>query len=297
MSTYRAYGISIASEIPLPPLPRTEDEPGVQIRLAPVDAARPAARPSETTFRGGADDGVLLLPHVACVRIRAGRDVVVEIADGADEDTVRALLLGPALAIVLSQRGLVTLHASAVAFDGLAVAFMGDAGWGKSTVAAVLNRRGRPLVADDVLAVTFDGGRPYALPAFPQLKLAPEAVGMLGEDPEQLRRVGRGIEKRLRPVPDGFATDPPLLGRVYVLAPGVREGIAPVGSSDAAIEFVRHSFGVRSLHRTAPAGYLRQAARLARSVPVLRLGRPADVSGLHEVADAVEKDLDLGSGS
>jgi hypothetical protein len=291
MNTYRAFGISIASEIPLPPLPPARERPDVSIRSGRVGAPRPPASRTATTFRGSADEGVLVMQDVACVHVRDGQEVVVEPLDGAPEEAVRSMLLGPVLAILMSQRGLTTLHASAIVFDGQAVAFMGDAGWGKSTLAATFFRRGYPLVADDVVAIRFDGGRPRALPAVPQLKLTPRVVGALGEDPSRLPRVSPRTEKRLRAVQEGFVTTPPVLSHVYVLAPGEPERIAPIASSEAAIELVRHSFGARSLQPTAPARYLRQAARLAEAVRVRRLGLPFELERLDAVADAVEADL------
>jgi len=293
MSTYRAYGISVASEIPLPPLPPTDRRPDASIRFGPVEAPRPPTRRTMTTFRGGAEDGVLVMPDVACVRVRRGREIVVERLDGAAEDAVRAMLLGPVLAILMSQRGLMTLHASAIAFDEQAVAFMGDAGWGKSTLAAWFNRRGRPLVADDIVAVRFDESSPRALPAVPQLKLTPEALCVLGDDPAGFPRVWPGTKKRLQAVRDRFVTASPILTRVYVLAPDARETIAPISASEAAIEFVRHSFAVRSLHQTAPDRYLREAARLAEAVRVRRLGRPLELERIDEVGKAVEADLEV----
>jgi hypothetical protein len=291
MNTYRAYGISIASELQLPPLPPTDKRPDASIRLGQVDAPRPPTRRTMTTFRGGRDEGVLVMPDVACVHVRGGREIVVERLHGSAEDAVRAMLLGPVLAILMSQRGLITLHASAIAFDGQAVAFMGDAGWGKSTLAAWFHRRGRPLIADDIVAITFEQGRPRALPAVPQLRLTPEALGVLGDDPARLPQVWHGTRKRLQPVREGFVTVAPVLSRVYVLAPDAREKIVPISASEAAIEFVRHSFAVRSLHQSAPDRYLREAARLAESVRVLRLSRPLELQGLEEVAGVVEQDL------
>ncbi len=64
--------------------------------------------------------------------------------------------------------------------DGAAVAFVGETGAGKSTLAAYLAREAGWLrLADDVLPVALGGaGGPAALPHFPQLKLpAAEQVG------------------------------------------------------------------------------------------------------------------------
>ena len=50
------------------------------------------------------------------------------------------------------------LHASAVAVDGIGLAFVGQSGRGKSTVAALMCVDGAELVTDDVLTV--DPGPP-----------------------------------------------------------------------------------------------------------------------------------------
>src|SRR5262249_28898285 len=156
----------------------------------------PTVRPGMTTFRGDAEAGVLATPGVAFVQVRHGREVIVEAVGDASEDGIRAMLLGPALAGVMRQRGLRDLHASAVAFNGQAVAFMGDAGWGKSTLAAVFQRRGRPLVADDVLAVSFEQREPRVAPAVPEMRLTPEALDALGDDPARFPTVWEGTQKR-----------------------------------------------------------------------------------------------------
>jgi hypothetical protein len=63
------------------------------------------------------------------------------------------LLAGTASAFLLSLRGQTVLHASAVAVDGSVLAFVGQSGRGKSTVAALLCVDGAELVTDDVLTV------------------------------------------------------------------------------------------------------------------------------------------------
>ena len=71
------------------------------------------------------------------------------------------LLLGQVIPLVAALRGLEVLHASAVVRGGLAFAFAGDSGVGKSTLAARLALRGNDLLADDVLTVSLgDSGEP-----------------------------------------------------------------------------------------------------------------------------------------
>jgi hypothetical protein len=62
-------------------------------------------------------------------------------------------MAGTVSSFILTLRGTTILHASAVAVDGGALAFVGQSGRGKTTVAALLCVAGAELVTDDVLAV------------------------------------------------------------------------------------------------------------------------------------------------
>src|SRR5687767_3128446 len=64
------------------------------------------------------------------------------------------VLVGVACAALLSTRGTPMLHGAAVAFDGRAIAILGDSGQGKSTLAAALLRSGAQLLSEDLLVLT-----------------------------------------------------------------------------------------------------------------------------------------------
>jgi hypothetical protein len=76
-----------------------------------------------------------------------------------------ALLAGSALAHALAADGISALHASAVEVDGSALAFAGQSGQGKSTLAALLCAAGRPAVADDLLRCEVSEGEAGGPPA------------------------------------------------------------------------------------------------------------------------------------
>lgn len=63
------------------------------------------------------------------------------------------LMAGTVSAFLLSLRGHTVLHASAVSVGGRALAFVGQSGRGKSTLAALLCGAGADLVTDDLLVV------------------------------------------------------------------------------------------------------------------------------------------------
>lgn len=90
-----------------------------------------------------------------------------------EEAEIRA---GPGLITALALRDRWCLHASAVAYAGEAVLFVGDSGAGKSTLAREIAAacRGWSRLTDDLTPVELSGGRLTVRPDFPQLKLAPE---------------------------------------------------------------------------------------------------------------------------
>lgn len=86
------------------------------------------------------------------------------------------VILGPVMVCALAERDLWSLHASAVKFMEQTIAFVGETGTGKSTLAAYLSQNAEwSLVSDDILPVK---GQPIGMtawPHFPQLKLPADA--------------------------------------------------------------------------------------------------------------------------
>lgn len=229
-------------------------------------------------------------PTVAALVIRGGREIAVAPRPGADPTSVRALLLGPALAVLLHQRGVLALHASSVRLAGGTVAFLGGSGWGKSTIAAALEHRGHDLVADDVTAVDPRPDRVDVLPGFPQLKLWPEAAQALGIDPGALPLVVPDEEKRARRVAGTPADAPLRLAAVFVLAFGEPARVERLAPREALIELVRHSFCAPRLAQLGAERHFLQCGEVVRRVGVRRLVRPRSLAALGEVAALVERE-------
>lgn len=179
-------------------------------RPLPADS-RPAARPEIASAPADPDRGELVydgpgsvtgrLERVRAWRSPAGfRTVEFERGEGfrvfpgggrietsapvaSDDARSLELALGAPLALALAIRGVHLLHASAIVAGGAVVAFTGPSGAGKSTLAAAAARSKRwRRVADDILPVRLaEASR--ALPAFPQLKLAPAEGWPAGGEP------------------------------------------------------------------------------------------------------------------
>src|SRR5436190_17257795 len=138
-----------------------------------------------------AEDAIVLeWRAVGRFTIRPDHSVKVEPARDAAAALVREFLRGPVAAVRLRQRGLLVLHGSAVTLNGRAVVFCGASGWGKSTLAAALHRRGHPLLADDFAAIRIGARGGATLRAAPPfLKLWPDSARTLGLSTAALPRV------------------------------------------------------------------------------------------------------------
>src|SRR5260370_13570117 len=145
-ASHYAYGLRIRSALTLPDLPPSDGPPDIEVRLGKL----PRVPPGTAVPWVRADDGeeTLSWGGVGGFLVRAGREVVVDPDPGADGWALRLFLVGPVLAVLLRERGYLVLHGSAVERSGLTIAFLGPAGWGKSTLAAALSsRRGRLVPA------------------------------------------------------------------------------------------------------------------------------------------------------
>lgn len=288
--SYVACGLGIRSALPLPELLPAPAAADVEIRRGTAPPPPPQAAASGYYFHATAEEAVLHWRDVGTFLVRGGRAILVDPVPGADETTLRLSLIGPALAVLLRQRGCLILHASAVVIGPIAVAFLGDSGWGKSTLAASLHGRGHRLLADDAVVVRVDGGRPAVLPGVPRISLWPESAAALAGDAERLPRLHPRFEKRTLLAGDGLPTSPVPLERIYVLAEGGAHAVEPLTPRQALLELIGHTYGALPLRSIDPAAQFRRCAAVAAAVPVFRLRIRRSLAALPQLARLVEDD-------
>lgn len=204
-------------------------------------------------------------------------------------------LLGPVFGLVLRLRGTPSLHASAVALDGVAVALVGAAGTGKSSTAAAMAARGHALLADDVLPLRVDGGRIAAQPAYPCLRLWPDMVAPLYGPGAELPPLTPNWDKRGLRLDEAFHPHPLPLGAVYVLC-GREAGpraprLEPMDAMEAALVLVSNGYVGWFPDRAAQARELEVLGRAARTVPAAWVTPSADLARLDALCAMIEADV------
>ncbi|UUR08742.1 phosphoenolpyruvate carboxykinase (ATP) [Sphingomonas glaciei] len=276
VSLVRLFGLTIASELPLPGL---------------VDA--PDGSPIDVTIRRGTvgPEADLVIPKAGSFAVRDGREIVVDALPGIPERNVRLFLLGSAMGLLLHQCGLFPLHANAVALDGMAIAVAGATGAGKSTLAAWFSRLGLGLVGDDVIALKPTDEGMVALPGPPRVRLWRQSLDTfgLGSDGLEPSYVDPDFDKWDVPVAlSGHEIEELPLGCVYVLGDGPGIGIRRLGGAAAAEALFDHTYRGGYVEQVGgAAGHWQAVARIAASVPVFSLERPRDLSQLDALGRAL----------
>lgn len=207
-------------------------------------------------------------------------------------------LLGPVLGFVLRLRGITSLHASAVAIDGKAVALLGAPGAGKSTTAAAFARLGYGVVTDDVLALTDQQDAVVVQPAYPCIRLWPESVRALYGAPDALPLLTPNWDKRYLDLTQPgyhFHAEALPLAAVYVLGERCGDFSAPfierITSRDGLMALITNSYVNYLLDKPMRAKEFEVLTGLIDHTPVRRVVPHSAASRLPELCEMILDDF------
>jgi hypothetical protein len=314
--SHEVYGLRLAANVAVPGLCPRRDSEVFDVRVWLKDwTTFPSALPrSIDTFHSSsaeADDPNLrvgVLPGgdyvgffygdgARFVVARSGREVWADWPENYTLEDACTYLIGPVMGYVLRLRGVVSLHASAVAIDKQAIALVGVPGAGKSTTAAAFAHRGFSVIADDVVALVEDGRNVQVQLGYPRVNLWSDSVRALFGSDEALPRITPTWEKRYLALGDNgfrFASGPLPLGAIYVLGPRESALSAPViddvAGSNALRELVTNTYVNYLLDRDMRSLEFDVLTRLVVRIPVRRVRPRAECSAVFDLAEAIAND-------
>ena len=232
--------------------------------------------------------------------VRPGaRQIEARMLEHATEEAFQAYLLVDGLLHAMVRLGREPLHATAVMTTTGAVAFLGESGHGKSTIAALLLDWGYPLLTDDMLIAILDGGSFLAYPGPPRIKLYRAVAQRIFGDRVSGVPMNPATEKLIIPLAERQTTrEPGRLRALYVLAP------QPGSSTPPSIRRVSPSEALPAVLGGTAGVWPRDPARLrrqfdfitsfVRKVPIRMIRFAHEESGLFPLRDLVLADLEGG---
>ncbi|MGB3166546.1 MAG: hypothetical protein WBA68_07220 [Alteraurantiacibacter sp.] len=168
--------------------------------------------------------------------------------------------------------GRLTLHGSAVAVGGHAVAFVGLSRRGKTTLAAAMAKSGYPFLCEDVLRVRRDGPAYVAQPSRPVMRLSGDSLCWLSGEQDD------GGGKRDVPAGDGLphVSGALPLSRIYILGDGAATSVecACLQPAKALAALLQHAFVLDSEDKEQMRAHFSRLSDLASAVPCRALDYP-----------------------
>ena len=291
-SDYGYAGLTVRSCVELPGVeclaPQRRPDVVVEWGAVPQAGPPPGARESWTMAGGTL---VIVIQDVGRFRVCSGSEVLVDPDPNAHARDLALYLMGPVFGAICHLRGVLPLHASAVATGMGCVAFAGSSGTGKSTIAGFLTRRGFGLVADDVCVVA-PGDAVAVWPGPPRLKLSTDGLEALSEDWSVLTQAGGTRERyQLARERNGVGSNPVPLRRLYIMEDGTDLRLEPVVGLDAVQAVTSQTYCLGFVDPLGvSAGHFQLSANIARQLEIRRLIRPRGFQHMDRILHMLESD-------
>jgi hypothetical protein len=206
------------------------------------------------------------------------------------EMTVRHLLLDQVMPLVLSRWERLVLHASAILTRCGAIAFVGNSGKGKSTLATSFALEGFSLLSDDYLVLRLGHEGWKAMPAYPGVRLWPSTAEALLPQSLPTTDVAPYTAKRRVADPKLLpqTAKPALLRKLYLLAEEASGiSIERVSPGRSIISLVEFAYNLDITDSTFLRQQFETVNQVAREVPVYAIHFPRDYSTLPALREAI----------
>lgn len=289
MHLHNIYGLVVAASRPLP---AGRAEAPADILIREHSSRRPSRLPpnprgySYDQLENG-DIHVSWSELFDFVVSADGSVIDVYCGSAPDVEPVYTYLISQVISVALLQKGIESLHASAVAIDGKAIVLVGDSGYGKSTLTAALIQLGAQLITDDLLVLQERAGSYEALPGARRLKLAPETAALVGISNGMPMMDGSG--KFVYALEDSACVNSRVpVERIVLLAPlAARPLVEPVSLAEATRALLGATFNPLHTEPDRLTRLLHNAERIARGTRIVRLHVPRDLPAINRVATLI----------
>ena len=297
INSYCLAGLIIRCSIPLPELITTENPQNiVDVCITEGDvpeslsASNPAAS-SENWFESHGNSFLLKIPSIARYLVKDGSSIVFEKIGPGNYQQVRQFLFGSAFGALFLQRQYLPLHACVLSKDNHTIAFAGDSGAGKSTMAAWFHQAGYDLISDDVCVFKFNGDKePLMYSTYPRIKLCRDAMYNFDIRTDECQQDTIRSDKYHVSIEDRFHRGPAKLDHLFFLQYGENTTIIPMSTGEAVHQLAVNTYRKEFIKIMKLQGvHLKNCTEIAKNTNIQVLERPKDFSLMLENQLQIER--------
>jgi hypothetical protein len=295
MYYYKAFGVNIASEFQLPELLNSEGVEGIRITAGPVPERIDNPKSEGVCYQAAPGIFLLNIKDVARYLVIKGSEIIIQAYPDSSEEDIRLFLLGSCFGALLHQRGYLPFHGSVVNFKGKAIIFSGVSGSGKSTLAGSFQKRGYPILSDDMANISFDANQmPVVHPSFPQIKLWKDSLLKLGEEPGEHRKVRKKLDKYGVLLKSAYFNESLPLVAIYIIVAqnSGKDEIEPITGIEKFNALRKNTYRYTYLSGLdLNAQHFITCTKIAPFIQVKRITRNNGLFSLENFTNMVEKDI------
>ncbi len=226
---------------------------------------------------------------------QSGSELWAEWASPLTLEDTATYLLGPVLGFVMLLRGIVCLHASAIAIGSEAIALLGPAGSGKSTTAAAFAERGYGILAEDVVTLDDRHDQFLVRPGYPCIRLWPSAVKALYGSETHLPRLTPNWDKCYLDLTERFHRESLPLAAIYLLGERHHDPAAPfietIDHSERLMALVANTYATKLMDKQMRAREFELLTRVVGNVPLKRVTPNADPTRIAQLCEVILDDF------
>ncbi len=291
MYQYRLYGFKIISDLEFPQLlPEQESmSDATEIYIEAGAVPDEIARITDKQYEFGQKFS-WLSNRTTWLMVENETRIRYALKEGGDIMHLRTYILGWGMSMLAMQRGILSIHCSALADEKGAILIAGESGAGKSTVTAAFLEKGYRLMADDMAFVeTKPGEAVWVKPAFPFQKLCRNVAMEKGYQLEELIYINEDKDKFLVPYKGDFSVEAvPVKAFIMLGVTGAQEIVTKeITGLDKFYVYANNLFLRHLLKQDKYSPAIGQKClEMAAVVPTYYIGRPHDKDTTEQVIAA-----------
>jgi hypothetical protein len=212
--------------------------------------------------------------------------------------TIRHLLLDQIIPRILGQQGRLVIHASTVVLpDDKVIAFVGDSGYGKSTIASFFCNTGARLMTDDCLLIENHESSVVGVPNYYGLRLYEDSINAIYKQKYEVSNVAHYSEKKRLLLDDKKVIKLPsvknldaifLLGEPQKNAHSDAVSVEAIKGAKELMTMIKQMFVLDLTDMNVMARQFQNVGKIiATGIPIYRLEYPRKHSLLPEVKASV----------